>query len=209
MTTASLLTPARMNDIRQHLITVYENGLNTISQLHGQDNVGGQIRQAMGELVEKLVGEAWISVARLYIPTAPYPRQGKDDKIRCANQHNHYYHVQVDRHCYINDRFVLAVEAKSYLDSCYLARASSDFRLLKTYCDQKPLCIVVSIEDAAAKMAAQFICDDGWVDRIFILADGKRTSARPIWNPAYRKALNNGKVDALIQYIDSVISSNI
>lgn len=184
----------------------YEKRLNKISKYANQNNTGGKIRQAMGNLGEDLSALAWIEIAKIYsdIEKAIKPKKGEKDQIKCINKNGNEFYAHVDKHCYINGKFILAIEAKSYLDSCYYYRASNDFRLLKLYFDKKLICIVVSIEDAAKKESKNFIEDEKWIDKTFILTDGKRSSTKPIWKRKFRKKLNFNKIKNFVEFLDSV-----
>jgi len=207
----SRLNKKSKSKIVKAITSFYKKEINRISSFSGRNNVGGKIRQAMGDLGETLCTLSWSLIAELYkdIEKPIAPKKGEDDKIRCINKKGHEYFAHVDRHCYINKNFVLAIEAKSYLDACYCARASSDFRLLKMYFNKGLLCIVISIEDAIKESSKNFIEDEEWVDKIFILTDGKRSSSRPIWKKEFRKKLNPKKVELLIKFLDRLFTSNI
>lgn len=189
----------------------YIKTINSVSRYSGKNNVGGKIRQSMGDLGEELVRVAWMEVAKVYsdISKPVEPKKGENDQKECVDKNGNTYNAHVDKHCYIEDKFALAVEAKSYLDSCYYARASSDFRLLKQYYDKDLTCAVVSIEDAAKESSKKFIENEGWVDATFILADGKRSSAKPIWKKQFRKELNHEKVGALIDFLDGLFCERL
>lgn len=184
----------------------YERRLNKISKYANKDNAGGKIRQAMGDFGEDLSALAWMEISKIYsnIKKPVKPKKGEKDQIKCVNKNNNEYFAHVDKHCYIDGKFVLAIEAKSYLDSCYYYRANNDFRLLKLYFDKKLICIVVSIEDAAKEESKKFIEDENWIDRAFILTDGKRSSAKPIWNKKFRKKLNPDKLKKFIEFLDGI-----
>lgn len=200
-----------INKIVDKIINFYEKRLSIISKYSNKNNTGGKIRQSMGDLGEDLSALIWTEIAKIYanIERPIKPKKGETDKIKCLNKKGDSYDAHVDRHCYIGDRFILAIEAKSYLDSCYYYRASNDFRLLKSYTDNRLICIVVSIEDAAKRESKNFIEDEKWIDKTFILADGKRSSAKPIWKKEFRKTLNPKKVNSLIKFIDSIFCKTI
>lgn len=209
--TQSRLTDKSKQDIINKIDESYTRAIRSISQHSGGINVGGKIRQAMGDMGENLAKVAWMEVASLYanISKPLEPIKGEKDKKKCVNKHGHTYDAHVDKHCYIGDKFVLAIESKSYLDSCYYMRASEDFRLLKTYHNPKLVCLVLSIEDATKNSSRKFIEDEGWVDAAFILADGKRTSAKPIWDKRFPKKLNREKVKKLVEYLDEIFCNHL
>lgn len=202
---------SRLNEMSKNEIIIkiehfYEKTLTTVSKHAGGVNVGGKIRYSMGAFGEELTKIAWTEVAKLYsdVVKPVEPKKGEKDKKRCTNDRGNTYDVHVDKHCYIGEKFVLAIECKSYLDACYYFRASSDFRLLKKYYDQHLTCIVISIEEAAKESSKKFIEDEGWVNGCFILTDGRRSSAKPIWDPRFRKRLNRGKTADLVVFLDSI-----
>lgn len=207
----SRLTTNSKQETIKNIDYFYTSAIVKIQKIVGGNNVGGQIRQAMGDLGENLAKVAWMEVAKLYadISKPIEPKKGESDIKKCVNKSGSTYNAHVDKHCYINGKFVLAIEAKSYLDSCYYTRASADFRLLKEYYNPKLICVVLSIEDATKESSRKFIEDEGWIDATFILADGKRTSAKPIWDKRFYKKLNHKKVAALVKYIDRIFCDNL
>lgn len=207
----SRLTEEEKKKIIKKIDSFYIKTINLVSKYSGGNNVGGKIRQSMGDLGEELAKVAWLEVAKLYADIAKpvEPKKGEHDKKKCVNKNGNTYYAHVDKHCYISDKFVLAIESKSYLDACYYARASSDFRLLKQYYDANLICVVLSIEDAAKESSKQFIEDESWVDVTFILADGKRSSAKPIWDKRFYKKLNYEKVGELVQFLDDIFCKQL
>lgn len=207
----SRLTDDNQKNIIKKIDSFYIKALKLVSKYSGGNNVGGKIRQSMGDLGEELAKVAWLEVAKLYadISKPIEPKKGEHDKKKCVDKNGNVYFTHVDKHCYIDDKFVLAIESKSYLDACYYARASSDFRLLKQYYDTKLICVVLSIEDAMKESSKKFIENEGWVDATFILADGKRSSAKPIWDKIFYKKLNHEKVGNLVKFLDNLFCQNL
>lgn len=207
----SRLDIEKINNIIDNIDFFYEKQLDEVSRYSNKNNTGGKIRQAMGDLGENLSALAWMEIAKMYsdIEKPINPKKGEDDQIECINENGNKFYAHVDKHCYIDGKFILAIEAKSYLDSCYYYRASNDFRLLKLYSNKELLCIVVTIEDAAKEESKLFIEDEKWVDKTFVLTDGKRSSARPIWKKEFRKKLNRKKISYLIEFLDSVFCKTL
>jgi hypothetical protein len=205
------LTDINKNKIIKKINSFYISTIKNVSQFSGGNNTGGKIRQSMGELGEELARLTWLEVAKLYsdISRPVEPIKGEKDKKKCVNKKGNTYYAHVDKHCYINNEFILAIESKSYLDSCYYVRASSDFRLLKEYYDKNLTCIVLSIEDAAKESSKKFVTDEGWIDGTFILTDGKRSSAKPIWNEDFYKKLNHNKVGKFVDFIDELFCKHL
>ena len=63
----------------------------------------------MGDLGEELARVAWMEVAKLYadISKPIEPKKGEADKKKCVNKNGNTYDAHVDKHCYIEDKFVL------------------------------------------------------------------------------------------------------
>jgi len=207
---------SRLNNVNRKRIikrinSFYVKTIKDVSKYSGGNNTGGKIRQSMGDLGENLSGLVWFEIAKLYsdISKPILPLKGEKDKKKCTNKNGNTYDAHVDKHCYIGDKFILAIEAKSYLDSCYYARASSDFRLLKEYYDKNLTCIVLSIEDAAKESSKRFVEDEGWVDETFILTNGKRSSAKPIWNKKFYKKIDHEKLAKFIEYVDKLYCKHL
>ena len=95
----------------------------------------------------------------------------------------------------------LIIECKCWLDASMMERASSDFRLIKKYTDNDIKSIIVSLENATNEKSEMFILDEGHVDKVFYLLDGKRRSDKPIWKKDCRKKINDKKLNNLINYI--------
>lgn len=209
--TKSRLTKNKEKIIVDLITKFYDRRLKLVSRYANMNNTGGKIRQAMGDLGEDLSALVWLEIAKLYkdLEKPIKPKKGESDQIKCVNESGNTFYAHVDKHCYIDGKFVLAIESKSYLDSCYYYRASNDFRLLKQYHDTNLICIVVSIEDAAKEESKKFIEDERWVNKTFVLTDGKRSSAKPIWRKEFRKELNIKRVQALIEYIDGIFRHSI
>jgi hypothetical protein len=205
------LTKKAKEAIIRNIDDFYIKTINSVSKYSGKNNVGGKIRQSMGDLGEELTRMAWMEVAKLYagITKPVEPKKGEKDKKECINKKGHTYEAHVDKHCYIGKKFVLAIESKSYLDACYYLRASSDFRLLKQYHNVHLICVVLSIEDAVKESSKKFIEDEGWIDATFILTDGKRSSAKPIWNKRFYKKLNYEKVGQLVEFLNNVFCNQL
>jgi len=207
----SKLNPKTKKIIIEKIDSFYERQLNRISKYAKQNNAGGKIRQAMGDLGENLAAMTWTEIAKVYSSAEKpvKPKKGEQDQVKCVNKKGNEFCAHVDKHCYINGKLVLAIEAKSYLDSCYYYRASNDFRLLKQYFSRKLICVVISIENAIKEESKRFIEDEKWVDKTFVLTNGKRSSAKPIWKKKFRKKLNYEKVEDFVEFIDSIFCKTL
>jgi hypothetical protein len=158
---------------------------------------GGEIRAARGALVETLVRECVEAVGLV-------AKKGTSDKqtIR-VGQHSKEH--QVDVHVYKETTPVVFVECKAYLDSCYLARAVDDFRLLHIAYPNMP-CIVVALENSVAEDAVVFseAANPSQCTRIFYLLEGKRSSSRPVYKREFSKSINPLKLRELLEFLQSL-----
>jgi hypothetical protein len=112
---------------------------------------GGVIRSVKGKLQEHLTEEiiklAWKSLGgseerleinsnKIDIPILKEYVDGiKDDEIKnyiLSNLLDYTYKLSVDKHIFIDGKFVLGIECKAYTENAMLKRILVDFRLLKT-----------------------------------------------------------------------------
>ena len=98
----------------------------------------------------------------------------------------------------------MTMEAKSYLDRCYMIRASDDFRMIKKYSKDQPTAIIVALENGVCSKAYDFILDEKHIDNVFFLLDGIRTSSKPYWKKDFRKDINRDKLNKLIMFISEI-----
>lgn len=183
----------------------YNSHIEETILLSHQNNVGGKIRHRSGDLVESICKIVWERLANHHGIKSDI-RKGETDRVKCTNANGNTIGMQVDKHCYVDNQLVLIQEAKSYLDRCYMIRASDDFQKIKDYnTTGNPASIIVAIENSIKQESYDFIMDEGHVDNVFYLADGKRRSMKPIWREEYRKPLNASAVLSYIAYVDNVL----
>lgn len=160
---------------------------------------GGPLRQAMGEIVEDFVEYVWVSVSRQYPNLQSRIVKGADEPITIFGS----FKESVDRHCYINDKLVLAVECKTYLDKCYLQRADSDFSLLKEN-NKDFSSIIVSLQDSVAKDTFSYFMSRRNIDKIFFFSSVKRSSAPEKHISRNPEWLLENKIYDFINYIKNI-----
>ena len=136
---------------RQELIRFYNSHVGKIEEdaLHNETrSYGGHIRSHKGTLVERMASDiillAWqgcptrlsfgdvktysVPILPEYVAILP-----EDVRIYINSRINEYaYPAQVDRHVFVDGKFVMGVECKSYTENAMLKRALIDFRLLKS-----------------------------------------------------------------------------
>ena len=107
---------------------------------------------------------------------------------------------QVDIHIYLDSKFIAIIECKAYLDSCYYVRACDDFTLFKKfgYNVKKYIFTLENSIDEDTKMFTDHVTENV-CDHIFCILDGKRTSAKPIYDSKFRKPIN---MEKLYEFID-------
>mgnify|MGYP003120040019 CR=1 FL=1 len=194
-----------VDEVYKKLNDLYQEKIAEINKICVQNNVGGRIRAMSGHLGEDLSELAWSEIGKYYVSEHNIKFEtikGDHRKIQCVNENGNSIDMQVDRHQYINGELVHIEECKSYLDRCYLIRASDDCRLIREYAGSVSTS-VLAFEDSVKKESYDFIMDEGHVDNVYFLTDGKRNSKKPIWKKQHFKPLNKNKVK---EYVDNIIS---
>ncbi len=139
----------------QQLINDYNTVVKVIDK-NAKDDIsvrayGGIIRATKGKLQEHLTEEivkiAWSDLGgaerRLNINSKKhkipinknYVNHIKDSEVKnfiLNNIHDYHYGLSVDKQVFIDDKFVLGIECKSYTENAMLKRILVDFYLLKT-----------------------------------------------------------------------------
>jgi hypothetical protein len=157
------------------------NKFDLLQSLEDKPNSGGQIRHHSGILVEDLVSFIWNVVVKNYPNKTLRIIHGKDEPIKLVNKKGDVVgklNESVDRHCFINDKLVAIIECKTYLDKSFMQRADSDFALIKTGLETKPTSMIVSLENAVADSAFNYIMNVGNIDNVFFFSKVKRNSAK-------------------------------
>ena len=173
-------------------------------EYQGEANLsGGENRNYSGETVESCINII-IDMFRELYPTLDIEIRGDSDKIKVYGKNGTAFTEEsVDKHIYINGKFALAIECKTYLDKCYLQRAADDFRLIRKGVGYPIQTWVVSLENAISDMAYNFFMyqdDNININKCFFLSDGKRASSRPIYkNHNFETRLNIDKIQILIE----------
>lgn len=161
------------NQIKKYL----QNEYALMRELDISGTKGGQMRQKSGDITETLIEMIWNNLAENYPNLNAYIYTGTDKPYRIEDYDGNYIEESVDKHCYINNELVLAIECKSYLDKCYMQRADGDFNLLKSY-NKNFDGIIVSIENGIADNSYNFFLNRKNIDKVYYLATGKRNSAK-------------------------------
>lgn len=166
-------------------------------KLEHASDVGGKLRTFSGDTVEQLVRMIWNELASKHGCDAKVVK-GDDAPIKVTDEDGNYIEESVDQHCYIGDNLVLTVEAKTYLDKCYMQRADSDFALMREGNNVPFSTVIVSIENSVKDSSYRFFMKRGNIDKVFFLADGKRNSKK-------EKRIYNVPSRVKKQYIQDVV----
>lgn len=148
-----------------------------VALLHEEylSNGQGAVRDAVGKLYEnlcyKIVNEVDPSLKILkndYLSLYSKSRKFKLDNI------------QVDWHVYKDNKLVLIIECKTYLDVCYLKRAIDDFETIRKIKPDVPA-IIFAGQDAVGKDTWGYYREEYEFDTFFVNQSKKRSSSKPIF----------------------------
>ena len=148
-----------------------------IRELDSVPGNGGKIRDLSKQTTETMTEIIWNSLAQNYPEVKANIFVGEEHPYRIEDEDGNFIEESVDRHCYINDKLVLAIECKTYLDKCYMQRADGDFNLMKSY-NKDFDGIIISIENSIADNSYNFFLNRKNIDKVYYLATGKRNSAK-------------------------------
>ncbi len=160
------MEPNKLKTIKS-IIEVYDDVVKNVERKAEKDKsraTGGILRSNKGSLVENitesLIRIAWkelggkekditISKTQKEIPIKRgYKKRMKDSSMYDYVFNNFkglFYNLKVDKHVHINDKFVLAVECKTYTENAMLKRICVDFWFLsKQYPDLS--CVLLQLE---------------------------------------------------------------
>ena len=186
-----------MENILQTIDNNYQKTLDECYKAYNNKEMG-VVRESMGKLVENFVDDVCDMLNQKFDVDIEC-KFGESDRIPITNQSGRVLGFQVDKHIYINSELKAIVECKSYLDRSMLIRASDDIGRIKKGIDKDIKGFVLSLENAVAQQAEDYLLDEGNVDKIFYLTDGKRNSYRQIWRPEFNKQLNKNVMKDFIE----------
>jgi hypothetical protein len=178
---------------------MYDNAMSSSSKMYEEsENGGGKVRQVNGDLVENMFKRIVFLVSNMNNEDVKITGK-KEDSLRIFSKNGGYIDASVDVHA-LSKNVNFFSECKTYLDKCYLDRASSDLKHFRR--DSKNICLIISLENAVSENSEKYFLDEGYIDKIFYLVDGKRSSSKPIWKKEYFKPINKEKVMELIDFIE-------
>lgn len=178
----------------QSYIDFYESKVDEATNW-GKKGKMGMVRSTMKDSVELLLDLIW--------KTEKGGLSKKNDFVKSVSESGYELKFQVDRHLYTK-KLVGLCECKAYLDRDMMARASSDFARITKSLKEKPKTFILGLEDAVGSDAYDYYMDEGNIDNVFYLLDGKRSPKKPIWKPKYRKSINVEKLKEFVSFIQKI-----
>jgi hypothetical protein len=187
------------NDIANGVKESYQKGMMDSQLIYeSTNNAGGSVRENNRRLVEEYIVEFIFKSLITMHKLNGVVVTGKSN-AKTITSENGEIQVSVDRHIHL-PLIHFYVECKMYLETSMAKRACDD---LSYFNDDNEITMIVSLENAMGEKAEKFFKDQGHVDKMIFLVDGKRSSTKPIWKKQFAKDLNMEKVMELIDYIES------
>ena len=157
-----------------------------------QNGEKGMIRSSMGSMVERWVTMIFDEINSNFGGIGEI-KNGHADRIPITNEYGTTIGMQVDRHMYINGELKCIIECKSWLDRCMMIRANDDIGRIKKY-KEDVKGYIFSLENCVSSNSEQFIMEEGILDGVFYLTDGKHSGTKQVWFPEHYKPLNESKL---------------
>lgn len=168
-------------------------------------NSGGLLREFSGKTVEIFVDKT-VELLNEKYQINLISKVGSENPFTICDLNGNKIKESVDRHIYLNNKLLSCVECKTYLDKCYLQRADSDFSLMKEGNENFSSC-VLSLENSIDENSKEFLLNRKNVDKLFILFNGKRSSAKDkrIYK-TYKERKNTKALEDWVHYIEELIN---
>ena len=154
---------------------------------------GGTIRGTRGKLVEEIIKETWEFLGGTV----------EKQKFQCTRG-NQTCNMGLDATLYKNDIIKGHVECKSYLDLACLERAEWNCREMKENGLDQPK-IILALENSVRESSKDYVLEGNYIDEIFYLCEGKRSSNKPIYKEEFFKELNEEYFSTFYTYLKNLI----
>ena len=198
-----------------HLTGVIENSYTELNSImdnwckNFEDNCsGGKMRGDRGEDIENFVKNIIQNLSDVYKVNIRAIKGTNDKKQLLLNYKDQIIKKdhQVDIHLYKEDQFIAVIECKAYLDSCYYVRACDDFRLFKKF-GYNTKNYIFSLENSIDENTKVFtdVVTDNVCDDIFYMLDGKRSSAKPVYDKLHKKPINKNNLTYFIKSLQKLL----
>jgi len=220
------------------IIEIYNNVLQfaeTNALQQRERAYGGLMRTLKGGLQELITGEviklAWYNLSgslerldinskKIRIPIQKsYVKQIKDEKVKehiLKHIDDYYYGLSVDKHIFIDNKFVMGIECKAYTENAMIKRILIDFHLLKLV-HKDIACFLFQLESqlggdysalpktiygSVSTHSIMSYFED--VDlHIFTLLEGERSITKPIHK--FFKPLKYDNVDRAVKLLENYL----
>jgi hypothetical protein len=196
---------------------------------------GGFLRSLKGKLQEYITGEiikiAWnnlggdekrldVNSKKIHIPIQlSYVHKIKETKVReyiLKNVEKYHYGLSVDKHIFIDGKFVMAIECKAFTENAMIKRILVDFHLLKTVCPNIS-CFLFQLESqltgdysALPKTVYGSVSTHSIMSyfedvdlHVFTLLEGERNIKKPIHT--FFKPLKYDNVERAVKLLESYL----
>jgi len=176
---------------------MYEK-INTIHKVaHSQLEVasGGVTRYKRGALVEGIIQMVWESLGGT-VKKVKFPCVRGDKTCKMG----------LDAVLYKDEVIKAHVECKSYLDLCYLERAEWNSREMFENSITEPK-IILALENSIAETSKDYVLEGNYIDEIFFLCQGKRSSTRPLYKKESFKDIDTEYFSIFYKYLQNLIKS--
>ena len=210
---------------RQDIIRSYNRSVSGVEKEASDDNdraYGGVIRARKGKLVESIAPHiiqlAWqqaggtlerLSFGEIKKYEVPIQKAYLDclpPAIRSyiiSRLKNYFFRAQVDSHVFVDKKFTMGIECKSYTENAMLKRILVDFRLLKSLYPNLVCCLLqmesmlggsysdpLATPQIGSPSSHTLMSYFPEIDlHILTLLDGERKVEKPIHQPEYFKEL--------------------
>ena len=176
---------------------MYEK-INTVhKKTHGmlEGASGGATRYERGKLVEDIIKTVWESLGGTV----------KKVKFPCVRG-NQTCNMGLDAVLYKGGVIKAHVECKSYLDLCYLERAEWNSREMVENSITEPK-LILALENSVAETSRDYVLEGNYIDEIFFLCQGKRSSTKPIYKKEFFKEIDKEYFTVFYKYLQNLIKS--
>jgi hypothetical protein len=172
---------------------------NNINKLHKEAHgvlenaAGGAVRGARGRLVEDIIKILWESLGGTV----------SKQKVLCT-RNTEECRIGLDAVLYKDGEMKGLVECKSYLDLSFLKRAEWDSKELTEngYIIPK---IILALENSVKDATKDYVLEGNYVNKIFYLCQGKRSSNKPIYKKEFYKDIDSELFNTLYTYLKKLI----
>ncbi len=223
--------------IRQYSLSV--GGVREDATDSDERAYGGVIRSVKGKLVEDMATDiirlAWHSsggslerlsfsdIKSYKVPIQPDYVANLPAEIRKhieARMDDYYYRAQVDKHVFVDGKFVMGVECKSYTENAMLKRILIDFRLLKSL-HPELICCLLQLESMLGGSYSEPLASPQFGStsthtlmshfpevnlNIVTLLEGERRVDQPIHQVEYFKELTIKSLKHAVGYFSDLLS---